>query len=553
MLLKKRFVGLLIASSLCPMLVISIGAWAVFGKILRDKTTEHLTTVVTDHSAAVELFLAERINALSLIANTYSKNEISDPGNLQIVFDNLNKVYPMTFIDLGIIDDQGNHLAYRGPYDLIGKNYRDAFWFDKVKNTSRYISNVFIGHRKVPHFIMAVRKDESNSSFWILRTTVNPEMFGQLVALKNLGRSVDSFIVDKEGRHQTSPRSGAAVFSKSVVEIGPAHSGIRTSIVKNSHAPNVVRLTRWLNDGQWMLVVQQDQSEVDAPIAAAAFKGSCVFAVGAALIVLAAVFTTNYLVRLIEKTNKERDDLNRQLIRAGRLASLGELATGLAHEINNPLGIMHAEQTNIADLIAERGDDDERSKEMMGSVQMTKKQIDRCKVITQKMLQFGRRDNFDTEKINIARQLGEIVNLMAQHARINNIEICYEVEGNLPAVSIDDTEFQQIITNLITNAIQAIGHKGGGILISAWSESGFLHLDVEDTGPGVPEDQREHIFEPFFTTKPVGKGTGLGLSVCYGIVSKWKGRIFLDEHRQGPGALFHIQMPLDSAAQSHRA
>ena len=534
--------ALLIVISLLPLLIISLGAWAVFGKIMYGNAEKHLQIIVRDHARTIELFLAERLMSLDLIANSYSNEQIVSPGQLQAIFDNLNKSYSNAFFDLGVIDDRGRHKAYVGPYHLLDHNYQNAFWFERVKRNNRYISDVFLGHRNSPHFIIAVKKEEQKGAHWILRATVNPEVFTTLVSKGRLGGTGDCFLLDREGRYQTPPITGLSVFSKSDIKMPLPFSDMKTTSIQvgDNH---IIRTTKWINNRQWLLVAQQDENEVKTPIATATSKGMAVFAIGAIFIVLTAFFSTSFLVRLVEKTSREREELNHHLIRASKLASLGEMATGLAHEINNPLGIIHAEQTNINDLLKELNQSDPNVADMMDSVSSTHTQVERCKVITQKMLQFGRHGTSEPEKVDVATQLNEIAHLMEQHVKINNVDLCVEVEQDMAPITMDSTEFQQVVINLINNAIQAIGNDGGGILLSAWNESGSFHLTVEDTGPGIPENQRGIIFEPFFTTKTVGKGTGLGLSVCYGILANWRGKIFIECDQPGGGALLHIQLP----------
>ena len=542
--LKWRIIALLIVTSLLPLLIISFGAWAVFGKNMHENAEKHLQTIVRDHAQTIELFLAERLMALDLIANSYSQKQIINPGQLQTIFDNLNKSYSNAFFDLGVIDELGRHQSYVGPYRLLDSNYQKAFWFEKVKKSGRYISNVFLGHRNAPHFILSVKKKEQKGAFWILRATVNPKVFTTLVSKGRLGKTGECFILDSDGRYQTPSITGTPIFSKSGIKMPFPYSDLRTTSIQTGGV-RIIRTTKWINNRQWLLVAQQEEGEVNAPIAAATLKGMAVFAIGALIIVLAALFSTNHLVRLIRKTNRQREELNVNLIRASKLASLGEMATGLAHEINNPLGIILSEQTNISDLLKECVQDDPNVMEMFDSVSTTQRQVDRCKIITQKMLQFGRYGASEAKKVDVTSELTEIARLMEQHVRINNIDLCVEVERDISPITIDSTEFQQIVTNLINNAVQAIGNDGGGILLSAWNKPRTFHLTVEDTGPGIPESQKEKIFEPFFTTKAVGKGTGLGLSVCYGILANWRGKIFVEDSQERGGAFLHIELPLN--------
>jgi two-component system NtrC family sensor kinase len=526
---------------LIPLIILGLGAGIFFVNILTQKTESHLQTIVKDHAQVIELFLDKRMRALTLVTLSYSNREIEDAQKLKKVFDNLNLCYSNSFYDLGVIDDTGKHLAYIGPHDLLQKNYRETFWFKAALKDWAYISDVFLGYRNVPHFVVAVRKDNPDGSFWILRASINPKAFEDLVAKGRLGATGDCFIVDREGRFQTPQASGAPLLSPSDIQNPIYHDDVKTFRAQGNNKKSILRTTKWINNRQWMLVAQQEENEALAPVRTAIKRGLTIFGLGVLLIVMTSFFTTRALIRLIDKSEKKRAALNQQLLRASKLASLGELSSGLAHEINNPLAIIYSEQTNISDLIKEMNLDDPFIQEISQSVATTMKHVNRSKTITQKMLQFGRFSDTEPEEIDISKHIFEIVRLMATQAQVRNVEICVEADADTPRAVINATEFQQVITNLINNAIQAISGRGG-VLVQGWFEEEMVNISVEDTGSGIPPELLDKIFEPFFTTKAVGSGTGLGLSVCYGILSKWKGSIHA-ESTPDSGALFHIKIP----------
>jgi two-component system NtrC family sensor kinase len=545
---RHRILFLLVVASLVPLLAIGTGAWAVFGGIIARKAEAHQQTIVRDHAAAVDLYLAERLAALAIVSRTTGRAALTAPGALRAVLADLNASYAGAFQDLGVIADDGRHLAYAGPYDLLGKNYLAAPWFDHVRREGTYISDVFLGFRKVPHFIMAVRHDEPDG-FWILRASVDSEQFDALVARGRSGKTGDCFVVDAEGRYQTPPLDvDAKVMDASDVDVKAAIGDGRTVRARARDGRKLTRTAQWIKGGTWLLVAQQDLAEARAPVRRAMAGGMAVFVLGALLVVVTSSITTRRLFRLLEKTQAAKETLDVQLLQASKLATVGEMATGLAHEINNPLAIIHAEQTNVADLLSELDPADPRIAEMRDSVAQTKKQVERCKTITHRMLQFGRQAPGSVTTIDPRKELAEIVRLMATQARVSNADLCLDVGNALPAIHIDPTEFQQVITNLVTNAVQALGGRRGGVVVSGWTEDGALALAVEDTGPGIPAEKLEKVFEPFYTTKAVGQGTGLGLSVCYGIVTKWRGRIRADSG-PGRGATFLLRFPAAEAAK----
>jgi two-component system NtrC family sensor kinase len=218
--------------------------------------------------------------------------------------------------------------------------------------------------------------------------------------------------------------------------------------------------------------------------------------------------------------------MNQQVIETGKLASIGELAAGIAHEINNPVAIMVEEAGWIDDLLKEEEfGPSENLDEFRRALKQIATQGKRCKDITHKLLSFARKTDSKVQDVNLNDILSEIVELTRQRARYSNVKIVTRLQAGLPPVKTSPTEMQQIFLNMLNNAIDAMEKKGGEIKISTWTEGILVRVDIEDNGPGIAAANLARIFDPFFTTKPVGKGTGLGLSICYGIVKKLGGEI----------------------------
>ncbi len=251
---------------------------------------------------------------------------------------------------------------------------------------------------------------------------------------------------------------------------------------------------------------------------------------------------------LIDKQIKEK--MNEKMIEAGRLASVGELATGFAHEINNPIAIMLEEAGWIGDLL----DDEDLGKnqnldEFRRALQQIINQGGRCREITHKLLIFAKKNDSRVSEIQINDIIEEIVRISEQRAKDSNIKIVMHLDPKLPKMVASHSEMQQVLLNLINNAIDAIGTGGGSIEITSRLNGEYVTIDVADTGQGIPDTLMNRIFDPFFTTKPVGKGTGLGLSICYGIIKKMGGDITINSS-VGVGTTFHVHLPAPKIVQN---
>jgi len=229
--------------------------------------------------------------------------------------------------------------------------------------------------------------------------------------------------------------------------------------------------------------------------------------------------------------------------RLGKLSLLGDLAAGIAHEINNPLSIMVEEAGWIEDLL-EDGElqKSENLDELRRALKQIKTQGARCKEIIQNLLSFGRKTSIKVEEVQLNDLIRDVVKSYDKRLRSVAIEIRTRLDESLPACRISPSEMQQVLTNLINNALDALGSGGGFVEIATRVNGPEIEIDIADNGPGIPENLLDRIFDPFFTTKPVGKGTGLGLSICYGIVEKAGGEIGV-ESKIGAGTVFHIRLP----------
>jgi two-component system NtrC family sensor kinase len=240
--------------------------------------------------------------------------------------------------------------------------------------------------------------------------------------------------------------------------------------------------------------------------------------------------------------------ISQQMIETGKLASVGELAAGIAHEINNPVAIMVEEAGWIGDILE---DDDwgtpENLQEFQRALQQIKTQGTRCKHITHKLLSFARKTDERTQEVDPRALVEETVAVSAQRAKYANVEMNTVFEPDLPKIHASLSELQQVLLNLINNALDAMAKTGGTLEIAVKRLGDDLWIHVSDSGPGIPEANLERIFDPFFTTKPVGKGTGLGLSICYGIVTRMGGEIEASSVI-GSGTEFRVRLPIQGEA-----
>jgi C4-dicarboxylate-specific signal transduction histidine kinase len=247
--------------------------------------------------------------------------------------------------------------------------------------------------------------------------------------------------------------------------------------------------------------------------------------------------TTEEMQRREQELREKQD----QLVQAGKLATLGELTTGVAHELNNPLNNIGLFVGNVTDLIELGTFDRER---ILRDLERAMAQVRKASQIISHLRTFGRAAPVSREPVSVNASVEQALSLMREQLRLRNIEVTLEPCAENPLVKANAIQLEQVCLNLLTNARDAVAHAQRKLItISCHVERQTITLVFTDTGSGIPSGLEGRVFDPFFTTKEVGAGTGLGLSIAYGIVRDHEGTISL-ENRPGEGASFVVKLPL---------
>ncbi len=551
--LRRLILVCMILVPVIPFIFILGIGYYYFTTSLESNTIASLQRIVGDHRQMIESFLRERRANLEFVLSSYKYQEITEAQRLYDIFMRLQKE-SQAFVDLGVFNKEGIHVAYQGPYRLVGRDYGKEDWFKEVIKKGYYISDIFLGFRRIPHFVIALKKEEADS-MWVLRATIDTHMFNELVKKVRIGKTGEAYILNKGGIFQTERRSGGSLLDKDQESdaYSTPHEGIKTFIHKDAKEEEHLYATTWMKEKDWLLVVRLEKADAFRALRSASYLIILIIVIGGAAITGVAFYLTDRIVRRMEQMDVEKEHLSEQLIRAGRLAELGEMAAGFAHEINNPLQIMKSEHSLIDTILSDLKEKgklkaSEDLTEVEDSLNQIEKQIDRCAQITQAILKFGRYGEPITKDVDLRSFIPEVISMIEKKASVHGITIKHEISPNMSPIHADPAQLQQVLLNLFNNAIEAIlekhGAKGGEIAVQAMpTETGKVEILVKDNGCGISPENMEKIFSPFFTTKPAGKGTGLGLSICYGIIDNMEG-VMEASSEKGKGTSFVIRLPI---------
>jgi len=542
--LRLKIVTMTLCFSLIPLFSLGITIYYQFSESYKGKILEALRSLAQNRAGAIELFLDERISQLITIAHTHSLDRLKDEAYLNKIF-SIMQSRSKSFIDIGIIDDQGNHLAYVGPHyeKLKAVNYAEEDWFDAVMSSGLYVSDVFLGFRKIPHFIIAVTGQEGNRT-WILRATINSDVIDNIVSAAQVGKKGDAFIINSRDMLQTTPRFSGHLLGKPNTPDFSSSVGTHVEQIDYQGEESLFAITQ-IKNPKWILVIKEDPQQEMAPLFRARYVEGLILVAGILLVVVGTILTTRSITNEMMRIEQEKARSDDMVVQSSKMAALGKMAAGVAHEINNPLQIIGDQAGWMKDLLSEEGvADSPHLREFQECIKKIERHVERCRTITHRLLRFGRRMEPSQEMVDINQLLGETVTFLENEAHFREIRIQTAYDSHLPRITTDQAQLQQVFLNIIDNAIDAIGKSGSIFIMTNYNSGtpGEVVIEISDTGPGIPKDIIGRIFDPFFTTKAANEGTGLGLSISYSIIEKLGGRIAVTS-REGKGTTFTIRLP----------
>jgi len=543
--MQRLLMTLVSIAIIVPMAVTAMLSYYQYGSLSENETRDKLSLDALSAKRSFEFHIQESLSTMAVVAQGYEYGQLFDQANLEALFRRMNGEY-WWVVDMGALDKSGIQRAYAGPYPFQGVDYSGQEWFQSAYARKKYVSDVFTGYRGAPHFVETVTNGAPGSdTYWMLRASIDSEHLANYISTINTDAATDMFLVGTDGYLRTHSSNHGDIGDPVDLTLPPATGNINLVEEERDGSSELVAYTK-LEGMPWVLVLERQGFVHGDNWDRFRFQLIALIMACGIVALYIAYRGNRYMINMIKRADNRRDEILAEAQHSAKLASVGQLAAGVAHEINNPLAIINEKVGLIRDLTQKTEDFEQRNR-ILELTSGAADAVNRCKDITHRLLGFARRMDVKKEPLQLNDVILEVVSFVEKEAMYRNITIELDLEEDIPLISSDRGQLQQIFLNIINNAIDAVDKDGKVKISTSVNDSGIVRTIIRDTGPGIPPNIINHIFEPFFTTKTKGdssRGTGLGLSITYGLVKKLCGQIKVESH-VGVGAAFVIDFPID--------
>lgn len=538
---------ILMTTALLPLIIMTFIYYQLIQKSIDTESLLRTERLASNARQAVTFFFEERLAALTFISKEMGYDPLSHPGYLSEVLRNLKLGFG-GLTDLSVISNNGKQVAYAGPYNLEGNNYSKQPWFMECQLHNACVSEVYLGYRDVPHIVVAVKSFSRNGQFFILRATLETERLIQTMSAFKTGGHMDIFLVNDDGLLQTPSEFYESELHHMSIPV-PPYSG-RTKAMMSSDPDGQPIVEGFASIGttfaptSFILMVIKKKAGMMKVWLDLRTNINWFLAISAIIIAIVITLTSTVMVNKIFKADRDKAKTMVMVEQNCQLAAIGQLAAGVAHEINNPLALINETAGYVKDLflIKEQYKEDAELVEHIDSIIEA---VERCGTITRQLLGFARRFDVQTQPVDLKDMVADVINFHRKEAEYRNISIHMDIPETVPLIETDRGKLQQIILNLVNNAFQAIGNECCLDIGAEMDGPESVRLSIRDNGCGISEEHLSKVFEPFFTTKKEGQGTGLGLSITYGLVRKLHGEITV-QSKTGEGTTFVVTLPIQT-------
>lgn len=539
----KLIVALTSVVALTPLIIMTMIDYRLSRGVIEIEMLTNTSRMVSNTSRAVSLFLMQRKSVLDFILQDNSYQSMKEPGRLATILKNLRSGVG-GFADIGLVNAAGNMDAYTGPYQLYGANLCNEKCYRQVVKKGTYISDVTGDNGVGRRIVIAIKHDLPENTFFVLRAALDAGLLHRLLSQLDIGPNDDAFIINENGILQTPSRHHGGLYDKIDLPV-PKHSSEAKVLEAEDALSNPILIGyAHISGTSLILMIIRDKSEVMALWLRPRLKLIGFLVLSIVIVLFTILGGATYLVNRIHVADRKRVIALHQGEYTNKLASIGRLSSGVAHEINNPLAIINQKVGLIKDLFffKEEYAGDQKLMDLIDDVLGS---VQRCSSITRRLLDFSRHMESKIEPIDLKEMINEVLVFLEREAERRGVDISVDHIDDIPEFESDRGSLQQIFLNLFNNAFAAM-EDGGHLEITVnRRDQDAVCVTVSDNGCGIPADDIQRIFEPFFSTRGDQGDTGLGLSITYGLVKEIGGDIQVDS-TVGKGTRFSVLLPMQT-------
>lgn len=538
--LQRNLILIPFLAALIPLVIMAAINYRQDTTAYRAEGRYTISRLLSNAKRGLQFAIEERRAVLSLVARRSTREELSDEARLMAILRDLRESFG-DFVDLGLIDSDGRQAYYAGPYDLEGANYKEQSWFHEVSLRGVYVSDVFMGYRNLPHFVIAIARGIGESDFYVLRATIDTELLMRQIYALDLDENSDMFVVNSRGILQTVSAFFGNVLDSLDLTI-PPHVRERETIstLADVSGDELATGFAYVEGTPFVLVASTRRLP---PLKHWLYRRSDVIwflMISVAGILVAVSLRSRHIVNHLRESDARRAKVFHNIEYTNKMATLGRLAAGVAHEINNPLAIINEKAGLIKDIATNYPEFPHKDK-ILKVVSSIESSVDRCSRVTRRLLGFGRRMEVTRERIDLGALIKDVLEFQRTEAAHRSITIDVKVDDDVKHIESDRGQLQQVFLNIISNAYAAVEDGGKIDIRISQPNADEATVTISDNGTGIAPEDLKNIFEPFFSTKGEA-GTGLGLSITRDIIEKLGGIIEVSS-RVGEGTSFVVSLP----------
>lgn len=524
-----------------PVFFLAAIDYQVTQKAIESENMLRTSRLVSNTRRSLSFLLLERRYALKFLVQDNSFEALNNPERLSEILKNLQESFG-GFTDLGLVNAEGRQVAYSGPYELKDFDYRHQKWFGEVMDRGSYTSDVFLGYRQSPHLVIAVKHQLRDGVSYILRASLEAERFHRELLPLEPNTGSDVFIVNGAGVLQTPSQNYGDILEGMPLPVPTYAATTQFFEVRQPDGERLLIGYAYIAETPFILMAVKKKDDLMRPWYKARRQLITYLLISITSILIVVLAVSTYLVSKIHTADQTRIAALHQVEYANKMASIGRLAAGVAHEINNPLAIINEKAGLVKDLLQQENMVATRAKLLLQTDSILAS-VKRCAKIIRRLLNFARQTDAVFEPVNITAVIENVIGFLGKEAEYRGISIRLNISPDMPEIKSDKGKLEQIFLNLVNNAFAAVS-DGGQLSFEGQKLFGErVRIDVIDDGCGIPAEDIKRVFEPFFSTRTNQGGTGLGLSITYSLVQEIGGEIRV-ESQHGKGTRFIITLPV---------